>query len=200
MKSFADKVVLITGSKSAIGKATAIKFADLGARVAIVGRDMAGLTATAKEIGSDVIPIQCDVTSSQDVKHAAPEIARRGGGAIINNASTGGLLGAAYMAAYSSSKAGVINLTRCAALELRAQNIRVNCVLPGIVDTPMAGRGEKTHASLQNETDAMVMAKQGRWIEPEDVANVVLYLASDDAVCVTGSNITVDCGMSASLY
>ena len=200
MKSFAGKVVLITGSKSAIGKATAIKFADLGARVAIVGRDMAGLTATAKEIGSDVFPIQCDVTSSQDVKHAAPEIARRDGGAIINNASTGGLLGAAYMAAYSSSKAGVINLTRCAALELRARNIRVNCVLPGIVDTPMAGRGEKTHASLQNETDAMVMAKQRHWIEPEDVANAVLYLASDDAVCVTGSNITVDCGMSASLY
>ena len=134
------------------------------------------------------------------IKHGAQEIAKRGGGAIINNASTGGLLGAAYMSGYSSSKAGVINLTRCAALELRAQGIRVNCVLPGIVDTPMAGRGEKVHASVQDATDALVMAKQGRWIAAEEVANAVLYLASDDALSVTGSNVTIDCGLSASLY
>ena len=88
MKSFAGKVVLITGSKSAIGKATAIKFADLGARVAIVGRDMAGLTATAKEIGSDVFPIQCDVTSSQDVNNAvAATISKFGGLDILFNNS-----------------------------------------------------------------------------------------------------------------
>jgi NAD(P)-dependent dehydrogenase (short-subunit alcohol dehydrogenase family) len=124
-------------------------------------------------------------------KYAVPEMIRNGGGTIVNNASM-----AAYhshaMYAYSASKAGVVALTRCLAGGLARHNIRVNCVAPGLMDTPMV-------APIMNEKRIRLVQERvplGRHGKAEETAFTVLFLASPEASYITGQTIPVDGGLS----
>jgi NAD(P)-dependent dehydrogenase (short-subunit alcohol dehydrogenase family) len=125
-------------------------------------------------------------------RYAVPEMIRNGGGTIVNNASM-----AAYQShplyAYSASKAGVIALTRCLAVGFARHNIRVNCVAPGFMDTPMV-------APIMNEDRLRVVQERvplGRHGKAEETAYTVLFLASPEASYITGQTIPVDGGLAA---
>ncbi len=135
------------------------------------------------------------------IKYAAPRIAERGGGAILITASTAGLRGMPAMAGYAASKAALINLTQSAALELRPLGIRVNCVLPGIIETPMLDGIKAIYESVAPMPIAdVVAAKQGRVGVPDDIARALVYLASGEAEFVSGVALPVDNAMSVSLF
>jgi NAD(P)-dependent dehydrogenase (short-subunit alcohol dehydrogenase family) len=135
------------------------------------------------------------------IKYATPRMAERGGGAIVSTASTAGLRGSVAMAAYASSKAAVINLTQSAALELRPLGIRVNCVLPGLIMTPMLEQIRPAFETLSPiPIEELIAMKQGRGGEPEDIARAIVSLASDSAEFISGVALPVDNAMSASLF
>ena len=133
-------------------------------------------------------------------KYAAPLLAERGGGAIVSAASIGGLIGYPMGSAYGPSKAGVVQLTRVMAIELAPDNIRVNCYAPGNVDTPMV---QKYYESGPPEEQEMIKAQVvgthlfKRLGRPEEVANLVVFLASDDSSMMTGSCVVIDLGTLA---
>ncbi|MGA2159617.1 MAG: SDR family NAD(P)-dependent oxidoreductase [Dehalococcoidia bacterium] len=124
-------------------------------------------------------------------KYAAPEMKKVGGGAIVNNASM-----AAFFAhpifAYSVSKAGVVALTKSLAVSLAKDNIRVNCVAPGFIDTPMVAP-VMNERRIKNVEMRVPMKRHGK---AEEVARAVLFLASDEAAYVTGQTLSVDGGLS----
>jgi len=132
------------------------------------------------------------------IKYAAPRIAERGGGSIISTASAAGLRGCAGVATYAASKAAVISLTQTASLELLQSNIRVNAVCPGNVRTPIWG--DTKFEEFAGPLDEMTNARQGRWGVPEDVAGVIVTLASDEMSFVSGQAIAVDNSSSANLF
>jgi NAD(P)-dependent dehydrogenase (short-subunit alcohol dehydrogenase family) len=135
------------------------------------------------------------------IKYAAPQIAARGGGAIVSTASTAGLGGIPILSAYAASKAAIINLTQTAALELRPAGIRVNCVLPGMIDTPMMDDVRRAFTELSPvPLDDVVLMKQGRRGEPDDIARALLYLASPQAEFISGVALAADNAMSASVF
>jgi NAD(P)-dependent dehydrogenase (short-subunit alcohol dehydrogenase family) len=117
--------------------------------------------------------------------------ARRGGGSIISTASIAGLRGAAGLHAYCAAKAGVISLTRSAAIELAKDKIRVNCICPGLIATPLTYNripgGEQT--ATQIFAGFQPWPRTGR---PEDIASMALFLASDDSEFATGQAMVVD--------
>jgi len=125
------------------------------------------------------------------IKHAAPEMRKAGGGSIISTASIAGLRGAAGLHAYCAAKAGVISLTRSASIELAKDKIRVNCICPGLIATPLTynriSGGEQTATQLFAAFQPWPRA--GR---PEDIAAMALFLASDDSEFVSGQAMVVD--------
>jgi NAD(P)-dependent dehydrogenase (short-subunit alcohol dehydrogenase family) len=128
-------------------------------------------------------------------KFALPAMVAGGGGAIINSASGWGLKGGGKAVSYCASKAAVVNMTRAMAIDHGPQNIRVNCVCPGDTDTAML-RAEAQQLSL-SEQDFMAEAADrplGRYGEPIEVAQAVLFLASDASSYVTGTALVVDGG------
>lgn len=125
------------------------------------------------------------------IKYAVPELMKAGGGAIINTSSLLGLKGQKYMAAYNASKGGVVLLTKNAALEYGKYNIRVNAIAPGVIDTKIIDNWK------QNERKWPIISKAnalGRIGTPEEVANAVAFLASDEASFITGAILSVDGG------
>jgi NAD(P)-dependent dehydrogenase (short-subunit alcohol dehydrogenase family) len=248
-----DRVALITGGTSGIGKATASLFLREGARIVIVGRNRVRGARVASELdgtGDRAVFVSADVRSAADCrlavnttvdrfgrldilfnnagvfladtavdcteedwdlqldvnlkgtymmsKYAIPEMIKGGGGAIVNNASGWGLVGGAKAAAYCASKGGVVLLTKAMAIDHARAGIRVNCVCPGDVDTPMlpadARRRELAwHAYLAEAADRPM----GRIGRPEEIASVVLFLASDEASFMTGAIVAVDGGGTA---
>lgn len=131
------------------------------------------------------------------LKYGIPALLRMGGGSIINTASTAGMNGYPGMPAYSASKAGVIQLTKTAAAEYARKGIRVNCICPGGILTPLV---ERFTAGLAPEVvKKMVEAAHpiGRFGTPDEVALLVLYLASDDSAFCTGAPFIIDGGMLA---
>ena len=243
-----EKVALITGAGSGIGRATALLFAGEGAKVAVADCVPAGGQETVriiKEAGGEAIFIEVDVSKAADVermvkttvdtygridilhnnagiqgsftpttdlkekdwdtiintnlkgiflgsKYAIPVMLNQGGGAIVNTTSAAGIVGIPYVAAYCASKGGVIQLTKAMALEYVGQNIRINCVCPGGVQTPMMELWIPTEPEAR---EAFMQAlPAGRAIQPEEIARAVLFLACDDSSSAIGSVLVVDRG------
>jgi len=131
----------------------------------------------------------------QATRSVLPIMLRQGGGAIVNTASISGLFGDYGIAAYNAMKAGVVNFTRVVAMEYAPHNIRCNCICPGAIDTPLLRRSLDT---IQGFSQATVTAiPMGRLGRPEEMANVVMFLASDLASYVTGAAYVADGGLTA---
>lgn len=129
-------------------------------------------------------------------KHAVREMKRHGrGGAIVNIASISGIVGMRFSSPYGSSKGGIRSLTKVVALETAQQGIRCNAVAPGIIHSDIVSPvQEKNPAAFQVLLDGIPMGELG---QPNDIAQAVLYLASDDSKYVTGAEIPVDGGYTA---
>lgn len=145
---------------------------------------------------TDIPPEEWDKTIATNLssvflgtKYAVPHMIKQGGGVIVNTASTMGLAGKATIAPYACAKAGIISLTKTAAAEYGPENIRVNCICPGVINTPMGGAS----ADVMDMTN-LPLRKIGT---PEDVAKAALYLASDDSQYVSGISLVVDGGWVA---
>lgn len=129
------------------------------------------------------------------MKYGIPAILKSGGGSVINTASTAGLAGFPTLPAYCASKGGVIQLTKTAALEYGRLGVRVNCICPGGIWTPLVerfGRSREEAEKLAEQYHAL-----GRFGNPEEVASLALFLASDDSSFCTGAAYLVDGGMLA---
>jgi NAD(P)-dependent dehydrogenase (short-subunit alcohol dehydrogenase family) len=127
------------------------------------------------------------------LKYEMSRMKKQGCGAIVNTSSTSGLVGAPGVPAYNASKHGVVGLTRTAALECAKIGIRVNAVCPGTSRTPFMQR--LIDAGLEDYIIGLVPV--GRLGEPEETANTVLWLCSDEASFITGATITIDGGLTA---
>ena len=129
------------------------------------------------------------------MKHEIPAMMRAGGGAIVNVSSVAGLVGSQHSPAYAASKHGVVGLTKTAALQYAFYNIRVNCVCPAAVYSPML----ETLVTRNPQVGDRLLASQpnGRFASPEEVAEVVVWLCSDAASFVTGTALPVDGGYTA---
>ena len=244
-----DKVAIITGAASGIGKATAKLFAEHGAKVVVADIDKHGGNQTVhniKENGNEAIFIHTDVTIKMQTKQmvaqtvntyakldilfnnagiamrlpvaelpeadwhrcldvnltgvflcakaAIPAMQRNSGGSIINMSSIYGIVGADVRAAYVASKGAVTNLTRGMALDYAQDNIRVNCICPGFVETPLVAGVIKTPEEYQQLADKHPMR---RLAQPEEIAYGALYLASDESAFVTGIALPIDGGYTA---
>jgi len=124
-------------------------------------------------------------------KYVIPQMIRNGGGVIINTGSTVGLVGYRNFSAYCASKGGLIVLTKAMALDYAPNNIRINCICPGVISTPKAMRDIK-------DMEAVIQSNPlGRIGKPEEVGYAALYLASDESRFVTGAILAVDGGFTA---
>jgi NAD(P)-dependent dehydrogenase (short-subunit alcohol dehydrogenase family) len=132
------------------------------------------------------------------IRTALPHLLRARGGNVVNVASTAGVRGTAYAAAYAASKAGLLNLTRTLALEFATRNLRFNCVCPGGVRTPLIARMFVPREDLeQHLVNYSMPPKPGGLADPIDVARVIAFLASDDARMVNGVGLLADGGALA---
>lgn len=238
-----QKVAIITGAASGIGRATAKRFAQEGAQIVVADINRTGGEACVEQItaaGGQAAFVEVDVGRETDLqemiafavntyggldilhnnaywteakvalettvenwqrtldvtlratllgaKFAVPHIRARGGGVILNTASVHSIVGLSGYAAYQAAKGGVLSLTRALALEL-APDIRVIAILPGAINTPAVAIGDKT------AIDAFIAdIPMGRLGEPEEIANLALFLASDEASYITGTGIVADGG------
>ena len=220
---FQGKVVVITGGGSGIGLATVERFRAEGAQVHVLDiatgcdvSDSAQVSAALGALGRIDILVNCagvavrnsvtdedeeawDHTIQVNVrgiyvcsKHALPMM--EAGASIINISSVAGITGMRNRAAYSASKGAVVSLTRNMALDYSALGIRVNCVCPGFVKTSLIAPLEKDPVRLGRIT---ALHPLGRLGEPDDIANMILFLASDEASWITGQAIAVDGGFTA---
>ena len=129
------------------------------------------------------------------MKYEIPQMLKQGGGSIVNTASVAGLVGFEQLPAYVASKHGVIGLTKTASLEFAQKNIRVNCVCPGVIQTPMVAR--LMDSGAMNEQDMVQGEPVGRLGKPEEIGEGVLWLLSDAASFVTGHSLVIDGGWVA---
>ena len=191
--------------------------ADIAAAVALAESAFGGLDIQFNNAGiSDRMGVITEVTAdgwnwifdilvrgpALGMKHAVPAMLKRGGGSIINTASIAGLQAGWGPIAYSTAKAGVVHMSRCAAAQLSPQGIRVNAICPGLIATSIFGAtmGMTRDAAdqmaalvAQNAQIAQPVKKPGL---PQDIAQAALYLASDASAFVTGTHLVVDGGIT----
>jgi NAD(P)-dependent dehydrogenase (short-subunit alcohol dehydrogenase family) len=132
------------------------------------------------------------------MKYAIPAIRDAGGGSITNISSIAATVGIRDRAAYSAAKGGVLALTRAAAMDHIEEGVRVNCIVPGTVDTPWVQRITEGYDDPEAARAAM-KARQphGRLVSPQEIAAMAVYLSSDDAGSIVGAGMVVDGGMTA---
>jgi NAD(P)-dependent dehydrogenase (short-subunit alcohol dehydrogenase family) len=129
------------------------------------------------------------------IKYSIPEMKKAGGGSIISTSSVAGLRGVGGLATYSAAKAAVVNLTQAAAIEVGHDRIRINCICPGGVNTPLVNRG--VPGGYEGAEQRMArMQPIPRAGHPEDIAAMALFLASDEADWITGTAMVVDGGIN----
>ena len=128
------------------------------------------------------------------MKYEIPLMLERGGGAIVNTSSGAGVVGIQGNPAYCAAKHGVIGLTRAAALDYAAQNLRVNAVCPGYIDTPMMGRF--TGGTPEGRAKVIAEEPVGRMGKPEEIAAAVVWLCSDAAAFMVGHAMVIDGGQT----
>ncbi|MBI2862423.1 MAG: SDR family oxidoreductase [Chloroflexi bacterium] len=243
---FRSKVALVTGGSSGIGRATALAFAQEGAKVVVADVAVQGGEETVRLIKADqgsAVFVRADVSQAAEVeamvrtavetygrldvavnnagilqesipaadipeeafdrviainlksvylgmKYEIAQMLKQGGGAIVNTASAAALIGFQGLSAYVASKHGVAGLTKAAALDYARSGIRINAVAPGAVRTPMVGE-------ITPEVEAQIAVAEpiGRIGEPEEIAQAILYMASDAASFIVGHMLAVDGGM-----
>jgi NAD(P)-dependent dehydrogenase (short-subunit alcohol dehydrogenase family) len=132
------------------------------------------------------------------MKYAIPLMIKSGGGSIINMSSIAAIVGLPDRGVYSASKGGIIAMSRAAAIDHIKDNIRINCIAPGTVDTPWIERITQTYAN-PSEAKKGMMERQphGRLVFPDEIASMALYLASDESKSTVGAVMVVDGGMTA---
>jgi meso-butanediol dehydrogenase/(S,S)-butanediol dehydrogenase/diacetyl reductase len=170
----------------------------LGRLDVLVSNAFATRAGTIERLGLEGWTRTLDVTLTAvftGLQAAIPIMRAQGGGAVVNVASISGLAGDRGLAAYNAAKAGVVNLTRAAALELAPAGIRVNAVCPGLIATPALARALGDEPERERRARAAVPV--GRFGRPEEVARAICFLASDDASYVTGTTLIVDGGLTA---
>jgi len=239
-----NKITIITGGSSGIGKAMAILFAKEGAKVVIASRNEKEGKAVADEVKGKFI--KTDVTKTKDIKdlinktvkeyggldiminnvgvywpdfledaddeqisktvdinltgalfgskYAVQQMKKQGNGVILSTSSSLGMVAEIESVPYCATKSGLIHMTKALALETSRHNIRVNCICPGPIDTPMLHNAIPDQKELEDYRNLVPMKRFGT---PEEVARVALTLVSDDASYVTGAAWTVDGGEAA---
>jgi 3-oxoacyl-[acyl-carrier protein] reductase len=244
---FTDKVVLVTGAGSGIGRAIARQVHAEGGDVVAIDVVATGVQALAEQLGHDrLAAVELDIRDGEQVdatvndvvaqhggidvlfnnagvsdqftaaadtsddlwesvlgvnligpfrlaRRVLPSMLSRGGGAIVNTGSVASVVGGAGGAAYTVSKHGILGLTRSLAIDYGSKGVRVNAVLPGAIRTGLTSSAD---AVVEGADDAISATPAGRWAEPEEVAKVAVFLASEDAGFVHGSAYTVDGGWS----
>ena len=172
-----------------------------GGLTSVVNNAGALLVGTAEETSDEdwerVIAV--NLTGTFLVSRAAlPELRRSVGGTIVNIASVLGLIGFKQRVAYTASKTGVVGLTRAMALDHAAEGIRVNCICPAIVETELVRNlyvaQPDPQAALQARTSTLPLGRLG---QPDDVANLALFLASEESSWLTGAAVPLDGGLTA---
>ena len=169
-----------------------VMFANAG-----ISGGMANIFDTTAELFAEVLRVNL-LGPFLAIKHAAPRISEAGGGAIVLTASVAGIRSGAGSPAYSASKAGVINLAQVAAQQLSGANVRVNALLPGLTETGMT-RPVFDYAREADKLDRVGRLNPlRRGAQPEEMAEVAAFLASDAASYVNGQALAVDGGLSSS--
>ena len=131
------------------------------------------------------------------IKHALPQMEKKGKGVIINNSSAAGLVGS-FSPSYSAAKGGIISLTKALAVDLGPSNIRVNCICPGAIETPMLERVIKMQGDPKEVREQRLKNYPiGRFGNAEEVAHTALFLASDESSFITGAVLPVDGGFTS---
>src|SRR5262249_43192525 len=128
-------------------------------------------------------------------KAAIPAMLARGGGSIINTSSVEAFMAEVMAAPYNTAKAGLINLTRTVAVEYGRHNIRANCICPGCAETPLFDM--LVQITPKSRAEIAAAHALGRLIKPEEIANVALFLASDESSAITGASIVADGGLTS---
>jgi len=155
---------------------------------------VAPLLATSEELYSNTLRVDLDGVY-WGLKFAGLVMVQQRRGAIVNTASVAGIRGSEGLSAYNAAKHGVVGLTRGAALEFASSGVRVNCICPGIIDTPLVAKAFGTSEALRESMHRF--HPLGRMGKPREIASCVLFLASDDASFVTGHALVVDGGICA---
>ena len=156
---------------------------------------MSPLTETTEDLWREVIEVDLNGAAFM-TRAAVPALIAAGSGAIVNVTSVFGIRGSDRDHAYSAAKAGLTNLTRSLAITYARHNVRANCVAPGQIDTEMAADIIAT-GFLQDSRRRFSASPLGRAAQPEEIAAVIVFLASDDASFVNGAVIPVDGGLTA---
>lgn len=133
------------------------------------------------------------------LKYVLPVMVKQGAGSIVNNSSMNATAGVPNLAAYNAAKHGILGLTQTAALEVAKAGVRVNAVLPGPIKTKMSLRDAPGVTEEEQESFAASLVPQGHMGLPEDIAETVIFLLSDQARFITGTGITVDGGVTAKI-